>query len=94
MFQLTLDRDPLSRKDIAKFEHRMAPFEAPEGIGRLLGHSGSQYGGYAKEQRKNWTLIYSSVALKGIIPNNHLGCWLAFIMPVHCFVLIHVKQDA
>ena len=79
MFQLWLDRNILSKEDIVELESRIRLLQTPEGIGRLPGHIGSQYGGYTAKQWKNWILIYSAVALKGLLPSNHLSCWLIFV---------------
>ena len=31
------------------------------------------------DQWKNWSLIYSQVALKSILPHEHYECWLIFV---------------
>ena len=48
-------------------------------MGRLPGWVGSRYGGFTAKQWKNWVLLYSAVALKGLIPSNDMGCWLLFV---------------
>ena len=35
---------------------------------------------YSTEQWKNWTLIYSMYALKGVIGETHLQCWQTFVL--------------
>ena len=46
---------------------------------RLPAQISSNYGGFTAKQWKNWILIYSPVVLKGLLPNEHLGCWLLFV---------------
>ena len=49
------------------------------GDGRLPARIGSCYGGFTAKQWKNWILIYSVVAMKGMLPNDHMGCWLLYV---------------
>jgi len=48
-------------------------------VGRLPLKIGSSFSGFTADQWKTWTLVYSPVALKGVIPDNHLRVWLLFV---------------
>jgi hypothetical protein len=54
--------------------------EVPSHIGRLPKRISSNSGSYTAEQWKNWTMIYSLFALKGIIDDRHLKCWQSFVL--------------
>ena len=39
----------------------------------------SSFAGFTADQWKSWTLVFSPIVLKGILPAAHLCCWLAFV---------------
>ena len=79
MFDLWIDNNLLTRQNIEEIEDRISLFNVPTGVGRLPSNIGSRHGGFTAKQWKNWILIYSVAALKGILPSNHMGCWLLFV---------------
>ena len=52
----------------------------PQDIGRIPGKISSSFTGFTADQWKNWTLVYSLFALKGILPEEHLQCWRFFVL--------------
>lgn len=48
-------------------------------MGRLPSRIGARHGGFTAKQWKNWILIYSVVALNGLLPSSHMGCWLLYV---------------
>ena len=60
-------------------EKRIDLFTVPAVVGRLPSRIGSQYGGFTAKQWKNWILLYSAVALKGLLPSDDMRCWLLFV---------------
>ena len=40
----------------------------------------ANHGSYTAEQWKNWTLLYSLVCLKEILPDNEYKCWQTFVL--------------
>ena len=48
--------------------------------GRIPGKISSSFTGFTADQWKNWTLVYSLFALKGILPEEHLQCWRFFVL--------------
>ena len=40
---------------------------------------GSSFAGFSADQWRNWTIVFSPVALKGVIPTEHLNCWLLYV---------------
>jgi len=53
--------------------------KCPHGTGRLPTKIGSGFSGFTADQWRIWTTIYSAIALKGIIPKEHLHCWLLYV---------------
>ena len=68
----------ISKQDIEVIEERMLHLLAPHSIGRLPLKIGSGFPGFSADQWKNWTLCYSPIALRGILPRMHLQYWLLF----------------
>ena len=79
MFGLWIDNGILSKSNIVEIEKRIDLFTVPAVVGRLPSRIGSQYGGFTAKQWKNWILLYSAVALKGLLPSDDMGCWLLFV---------------
>ena len=52
----------------------------PQDIDRIPGKISSSFTGLTADQWKNWTLVYSLFALKGILPEEHLQCWRFFVL--------------
>ena len=47
----------------------------PSDIGHIPCKIASSISGFTADQFKNWTMIYSILALYGILPSEHLQCW-------------------
>ena len=54
-------------------------FTTPADIGRIPHKISSQFSSFTVDQWKNWTLIYSPVVLKSVLPRNHYECWCIFV---------------
>ena len=54
-------------------------FIIPTGVGRIPYKISSKFSSFTADQWKNWTLIFSGVVLKSIIPEDHYNCWCIFI---------------
>lgn len=55
-------------------------FVTPADVGCIPRKISSGFASFTADQWKNWTLIFSQVALKMILPDNHYRCWHAFVM--------------
>lgn len=54
-------------------------FCTPPDVGRIPYKIASGFSSFTADQWKNWTLIFSLVALKEIIPDLHYKCWWIFV---------------
>lgn len=66
-------------------QKKVDSFISPPDIGRVPFKIASGFAGFTAEQWKNWTLFFSSFAMKGIIPHQHFNCWHLFVKA--CFYL-------
>jgi len=82
----------LCTSNLQKIQDTVNSLTAPIDIGRIPSKIASSYSGFTADQWRNWTCIYSSVALKNVIPPADLRCWLLFVkaMSILCTRLITV----
>lgn len=79
VFKVWMDRNLITLKHLEVIEEKMKKFKVPSSAGRLPSNISSSHGGFTANQWNNWILIYSPILLKGILPNEHLRCWLLFV---------------
>jgi len=77
--QIWIDKGILSRREFAVIEERISSMVMPRDVGRMPTKVLSAFSGFTADQWRNWTTIYSPIALKNILPPNHLRCWLLFV---------------
>lgn len=78
MFKKWIELDILTPEKLALIDDNIKQLTIPQDYGRLPKNISSNYGGFTAEQWKNWTLIYSLVALKNVIPDRHYKVWHTF----------------
>ena len=69
----------LSKTDLSEIDQKARNFTVPNNIGRLPLNIPSNFGGFTASQWRIWTIIYSPVVLKDLLPKQHLQCWLLFV---------------
>lgn len=70
----------LSEEKCKDVQDKLEHFVCPSGIGKLPKKIATSFGSFNADQVKNWTLLLSIYALKGILPDNHLDCWRKFVL--------------
>ena len=79
MIQTWLEKEILNRVNFEVIEQIVSKIYTPRDVGRIPTKIASGFAGFTADQWRNWVTIYSPVALKGIIPNDHLRCWLLYV---------------
>ena len=84
VFKLWDKQGIIGKKEMKLLENCIEEMDVPSDIGRLLKKISSNCGSYTAEQWKNWTVIYSMYALKGLLQINIFSVgrplfWLANI---------------
>ena len=79
MIQTWLEKEVLNRVNFEEIEQIVSKIYTPRDVGRIPTKIASGFAGFTADQWRNWVTIYSPVALKGIIPNDHLRCWLLYV---------------
>ena len=79
VFKLWVDLGIIGKNELSTIDERCSLFTLPNSIGRLPTNISSNYGGFKAAQWRSWITIYSPIVLKGILPDDHLRCWLLYV---------------
>lgn len=71
---LSEKNDFISDEDFQRIQELVDGMTVPQDIGRIPGKIANSFSGFTADQWKNWTVVYSLFALKGVLPENHLEC--------------------
>lgn len=85
MKNLWLEKGILSKIQLKTLQTRIDTIKAPRGIGRIPNKIATSFAGFTAEQWKNWVVLYSLFALRGMIPEQHYICWQTYVLA--CFHL-------
>lgn len=77
--QVWVDKGILTKKHFHEIEKIVSKFKTAQDVGRLPLKISSGFSGFTADQWRSWVTIFSPVALKGILPSNHLRCWLLYV---------------
>ena len=77
--QYWINHDILSKDDLNLVEQRVSFLVAPRSVGRLPAKITSGFAGFSADQWRNWTISFSPIALKDVLPSEHLQYWLLFV---------------
>ena len=93
MLEVWVKLELLTKNSFDAIEKAASLLSCPNDIGRLPLKIGSSFSGFTADQWKMWTLAYSAVVLKGIIPDNHLRIWLLFVRACTILCSIMLKRS-
>ena len=79
MFCTWIDLGLLANDHLNQLALLIKEFVVPNNTGRLPTHIKSNYLNFKAAQWSSWTVIYSPVLLKNILPTEHYKCWLLFV---------------
>ena len=84
----------LSSKELKQIQNIVSKINVPADIDQLPSNIASGYAGFTADQWRNWTCIFSPVALKDILPSEHLRCWLLFVKAtsILCVPMISIQN--
>ena len=82
----------LTKEDVTNIQVRVNKIRVPASVGRIPRKISSGFCSFTADQWKNWILIYSSVALRGILPHNHFKIWMIFVKAVYLITRKHLKK--
>ena len=80
MKKIWIENDIITKDKMKVIQTRVDSIRVPSDIGRIPRKIASSFGGFTAEQWKNWVIVYSMFALRGILPQAHYSCWQAFVL--------------
>ena len=75
-----LDNKKLSKEHLTSIQEIVSSVNVPDGVGRISWKIQSGFSSLTAEQWRNWTVIYSIVALKNILSIDIIECWRHFVL--------------
>lgn len=75
----------IKEENFELLQARVDSMMVPSDIGRIPRKILSSFGSFTAEQWKNWVVVYSMFALRGILPQADYVCWQTFVLA--CFFL-------
>lgn len=82
IFTIWIETGLLTKDKLSLTNDTISHFVVPNNIGRVPSNIASNYFSFKAAQWSTWTTIYSPVALKNILPDEHYKCWLLFVRAV------------
>lgn len=79
MFHQWVDSGLITKRSLQHIQNIVQKFNVPIGIGRIPHKIASNFANLTADEWKNWTLLFSQIALHGILPEDHLKCWQLYI---------------
>lgn len=94
MMSVWKDMGIITQANFTQIQEKVNSFLTPDDVGRIPGKISSGFSSFTAEQWRNWTLIFSSFALKEFLPHQHFQCWLLFVKACHtiCRRSIQLEQ--
>ena len=81
MISVWKDEKFLNDETLQTIQERVDKAQVPSDIGKLPGKIDKfTFQGFTADELKNWTILFSLYALKGILPDDHLECWRYFVL--------------
>ena len=79
MFHQWTESGLISRRSLQDIQDIVQKCTVPSGIGRIPHKIASNFTNLTADEWKNWTLLFSQIALHNILPEDHLKCWQLYI---------------
>ena len=93
MLQIWIDLSIISKSDVQAIQTFVDSVQTPQHVGRIPYKIASSFSGFTADQYKNWTNLYSLMALKGILPTQHLECWRYFVLASWLLCKMSISKD-
>ena len=75
-----IERGLITDGDMRLIQDRVDSIQVPNYVGRIPLKIASSFSGFTADQLKNWTNLFSLIALRDILPPDHFQCWGHFVL--------------
>ena len=83
----------LTREHFEDIQTLIDAFCVPRSVGRIPHKISSGFSGFKSDQWRTWTVVYSLVALKPLLPSQHYTMWVKFVEAVYLICRRSVTLD-
>lgn len=88
-----LDKGLITRSDLLVIQNLINSVEVPRYVGRIPHKILSSFSGFTADQFKNWTNLYSLLALRDILPDEHYKCWRYFVQASRILCEVQITEE-
>ena len=78
MITIWKEKSIISNQNLDRIQSQVDRFVTPPDVGRIPHKISSGFSTFTADQFKNWTLVYSLIVLKPVLPEADLLCWYIF----------------
>ena len=79
MFHQWIENGLIPKRSLQDLQDVVQRCTVPSGIGRIPHKISSNFANLTADEWKNWTLLFSQIALHDILPPDHFKCWQLYI---------------
>ena len=94
MISIWKEKGYLSTAQLDTIQAQCDRFVVPSDVGRIPHKISSGFASFTADQWKNWTLIYSLVTLRGVLPTNDYNCWRLYVQACSLVCSKAISVDA
>ena len=80
MKKIWLQKGTINNAKLDTIQCRIDAMNVPSDMGRIPKKIASNFSGFTAEQLKNWTIVFSLYALRGMLTQDEYHCWQAFVL--------------
>ena len=94
MFQQWVESGLITKRTLQDIQNIVQKFTVPNGLGRIPHKIASNFANLTADEWKNWTLLFSQIALHDILPEDHLKCWQLYISAcrIYCSSVLTLRD--
>lgn len=79
ILKVWIEQQLIDNKALSLIQSRVNDTTTPHYVGRIPLKIASSFSGFTADQFKNWTNLFSIMALSGVLPTEHMKCWCYFV---------------
>jgi len=88
-----LESDLLSHADLQQIQQRVDRCLSSGSIGRIPRKIALEFSNLTADEWKNWTILFSLIALFDVLPPEHLHCWQLYVLACNILSSSIISQD-
>ena len=84
----------IPKNSLDEIQNIVQKCNVPSNVGRIPHKIASAFASLTADEWKNWTLLFSLIALHDVLPQEHLECWQTYVMAcnIYCSSVISLDE--